>query len=421
MVLALIAASLALNSPIYARNKGQDAAVTLAVHEFGLNTESEVMARLTASAPGTSWGKSGAEAAILTCYVDDRYNQDVILFMGGEKFPYKATLGRLAAGRHKIRFEINKRLGSKGAVAVNIGRISVSTVQENSGKMFAALSHAPILYARRNSIGHFTDIPLLMWYEVFDDKDSTRIRYSYVFTNEDGGTATEALMARWGRATDIEWAYEVRLRGGSIQDETYQAVNHRATAFGGSKVGLHPLLLVASDNNNFADTGNSALRFALVPELMDLSRHSREEIMDRHPWAYKLMAQELEREGKISEAGGHFIRDPRNYVYIEARAPQPNMGIGFRVGLKDGKWFDSNLGRRDLNIQREGWFRVAVRLPVNEFPKQTRGITIDCHPAMQPDQGTACRNVEVQKVFMLDQNYRPHRLRSGINLAGISQ
>ncbi len=417
-LLILTTAAVAQNSSVYGRGKHLDGAIRLSQREFRLAVEAEVTAGLTARAPGTSWGKPGAEAAILTCYLDDQYNQDVILFMGAEKFTYRALLGRLAAGEHRIRFEINKKLGSADAGVVNISGISVTPVDETRGQSFIALSHAPILYARRNSIGRFTDIPLLMWYEVFDDRVATTIRYSYVFTNEDAGTATEALMARWGRATDIEWAYEVKLRGGEIVDETYQAVNHRATAFGGKKVGLHPLLLVASDNNNFADNGDSAMRFALLPEFMDLTRHSREEIMDRHPWAYKVMAQELTREGKISEAGGHFIRDPRNYIYIEARAPKPNMGIDFRVGFKGGKWFDSDLGRRDLKIQREGWFRVAVRLPINEFPNHAKEIAIDCRPAVQSDQTGVCSGVEVQKAFMLDRNYRPHRLRTGIEPTG---
>ena len=413
--LILIAVSAAVGSPAHAFGKHPDAAVTPAGLEFRLAAEAEVTASFSARAPGTSWGKSGAEAAVLTCYLDGQYNQDIILFMGQDKFTYNVLLGRVAPGAHRIRLEINPKLSARGTGSVIISRISVAPVEESQGLLLVALSHAPMLYARRNSIGRFTDIPLLMWYEVFDARDETTIRYSYVFTNEDGGTATEALMARWGRATDIEWAYEVKLRGGNIVGETYQAINHRATPFAGKKTGFHPLLLVASDNNNFADTGESSMRFALQPELMDLSRHSREEIMDRHAWAYKVMAQELQREGKISEAGGHFVRDPRNYVYIEARAPRPNMGIDFRVELKDGKWFDSDLGRQDLNIDRDGWFRVAVRLPVNEFPKQTKEITMDCHGGGRGGESTGgCAGVEVQKAFMLDRNYRPRMLRTAI-------
>ena len=38
-----------------------------------------------------------------------------------------------------------------------------------------------------------------------------------IWSNEDGGTNTPALMARWGRTTDIEWIYRVVLdRAGAI-------------------------------------------------------------------------------------------------------------------------------------------------------------------------------------------------------------
>jgi hypothetical protein len=409
-----LVAMMAITFSCYGMNTRLDAATTGAGLEFQLEARAEVLASFTARAPGTSWGSTGAEAAIITCYLDDEYNQDVILFMGESKFTYRLQLGNLARGHHRMRVEVNRKLSSASVGAVIIGQISIAPVLESTGQLFTAMSYSPILYARRNSIGRFTDIPLLMWYEVFHNRDETTIRYSYVFTNEDAGTATEALMARWGRATDIEWAYEVKLRDGKTAGETFQAVNHRPTPFSGKKAGLHPFLLVASDNNNFADVGESAMRLALQPEFMDLSSHSREEMMDRHAWAYRVMAQELRREGKISDAGGHFIRDPRSYVYIEARAPRQNMGIDLRVGLKDGKWCDSDLGRQDLDIQREGWFRVAVRLPLNESPKQTKEIAIQCRGPARTDQPVECTGIQVQKAFMLDQDYRPRLLRTTI-------
>jgi hypothetical protein len=48
-----------------------------------------------------------------------------------------------------------------------------------------------------------------------DDRRDGRgwIRYSVIISNEDGGTATPALMARWERTTDIELIYEVEMDG----------------------------------------------------------------------------------------------------------------------------------------------------------------------------------------------------------------
>jgi hypothetical protein len=75
-------------------------------------------------------------------------------------------------------------------------------------------------------------------------------RYTTIFTNEDGGTQTAALMARWGRATDIEWVYQVRMRNGKIIEEIYQGVQHETKDFTGARAGgNHPLLAVASDNS----------------------------------------------------------------------------------------------------------------------------------------------------------------------------
>jgi hypothetical protein len=394
-----------------AQTQQQDGDRVVAAKKFRLSQGSEVQLKLTASAPATSWRTQGAEAAVLTCMIDGKYDQDIILFMGADKFTYESLLGNLSAGDHKLELVLNNKQSSTRATSVKIDKVEVEPTKGLDDLNALAFAHAPLLFARPNSVGHYTDIPLLMWYETFkNDDQTTTIRYSYVFTNEDAGTATEALMARWGRATDIEWAYEIKLRGSDTVQEAFQAVNHMSTPFHGKMLGTHPVLIVASDNNNFSDTGESAMRFRLWPELMDLSSHSREELMDRHPWTYKVMAQELYREGKISEAGGHQIRDPRDYIYLEAKAPRPNLGIDFKVQMQDGKWIEADLGREDLRITRQGWFRVAIRLPQDENPAQAQRIALDCHLPGHAEKVTDCSQVTVQKIFMLSGDYAPSAL-----------
>ena len=56
-----------------------------------------------------------------------------------------------------------------------------------------------------------SDMPLLTWYETDETPRGRRIRYSVVFTNEDGGTPVDRLMATWGRTTDVEFVYAVEL------------------------------------------------------------------------------------------------------------------------------------------------------------------------------------------------------------------
>ena len=86
-----------------------------------------------------------------------------------------------------------------------------------------------------------------MYYEVSRaTARELQIRYTVIFTNEDGGTPTAALMARWGRATDIEWVYQFRLRDGKVIEKQYQGVEHETKPFTGKRInGNHPLLAVA--------------------------------------------------------------------------------------------------------------------------------------------------------------------------------
>ena len=56
-----------------------------------------------------------------------------------------------------------------------------------------------------------------------DRRAGTRIRYSVVFSNEDGGTPADRLLATWGRLTDIEYVLGVELdREGRVLEATYQ-------------------------------------------------------------------------------------------------------------------------------------------------------------------------------------------------------
>src|SRR5262249_463274 len=146
------------------------------------------------------------------------------------------------------------------------------------------------------------------------------LQYSVIWSNEDGGTSTRALMARWGRTTDIEWVYKAFLApDGSVHHATIQAANHKEIEFRGRLEGLHPFLLTATDNNKMAYDGTSQVRSQIPPVLTDLSQHSREELMDEQPFSYRVMAKELIREEKLrpyATVQSENVSDPRNYLYI---------------------------------------------------------------------------------------------------------
>lgn len=393
-------------------------AQTLREKPFQMKAEAEVLLDLTAAAPHTSWAEAGSEAAVATVFVDGQYNQDIFLFAGQRAFAYQVLLGHFQPGEHTLRVDFNRKRSASKATSIEIQDARISFVDRGNPE-YQALSLAPIVHARPNTIGRFSDIPLLMWYEMERTGPLTTIRYSVIFTNEDGGTQTSALMARWGRTTDIEWVYEVQIDArGKAQVATFQGVEHKTQHFWGKQENGHPALYVVSDNNNVSDHGESEMRFASRPIPFDLSHSSREEIMDRHPWIYRLMAAELQREGKISEAsrGGNQMADPRHYLYLDAASELSGTALSFAVKLKGNpKWYESDLGINYYKIDRSGYFRTTVRLPAGTRLDQIERIAVRCDAAGNPRSGEEIKKLsaaecglnKVNKAFMLDASFQP--------------
>ncbi len=407
-------------------------AQALAEKEFRFDVEAEAVLTLKASSPGASWAAEGAEAAVLTVEVDGKYRHDVILFGGAEAFTYRTLLGRLPAGGHGLRITLNRAQSAPGSAVAVILEAVVTPGPGGDGIDSLALRHAPVLYARPDTVGRFSDVPLLMWYEVIPDGPARTIRYSVIFTNEDGGTQTAALMARWGRVTDIEWLSEVKLDAqGNLLSEVFQGTDHRTLPFGGRREAGHPVYIVASRNNNFSDqfAEAPALRFAPCPVAFDAARQSREVLMDLNPWTYRLMYEEMLREGRIATtdaevagaAGiGMKIIDPRRYLYLDGAAAQTNAALSFAVKLKgDPRWYASDLGHSYFRIDRSGWFRSTVRLPRMSGMGQIERIAVRCDAL--PDKPTrkqefrpepTCAVDTISKVFLLDEAFRPGSMLS---------
>src|SRR5438093_956840 len=90
----------------------------LATETLNLMEEMEVGLEIEARSPGASWAREGAEAAALLVSVDGVYNQDLLLWVGDELFPYRVMLGRLAKGRHTVSVVLNPpRSARKAQVA----------------------------------------------------------------------------------------------------------------------------------------------------------------------------------------------------------------------------------------------------------------------------------------------------------------
>src|SRR4051812_19798261 len=243
----------------------------------------------------------------LDIVVDGEIRSTVLVFGKIGHGPYAALLHALPAGRHDVVAQPSPYWAWPGS-APSI-KLTASPAPES-----VVTARAPALWLRADTIGVATDLPLAMYAEDTRVGGTGVLRYSVIFSNEDGGTATPALLARWGRTTDIEMAYEEEWRDGRVTGSRYQAPDHHVLQYAGPREADHPSLLDATLNNVFLDRGRSGVRVTMAPLLADLESATRESVMDRNPWVYRRMADELSEEGKAAVYG-----DVREYLYVDAR------------------------------------------------------------------------------------------------------
>jgi hypothetical protein len=400
---------------------------TLREEAFVVDQPAEVMAVLTAGCAGCSWGTKGREAAVLVLEVDGRYSQHVVLFRGEALADYPVSLGPLAAGPHRLRIRRDARSSAPGAGAVAVAEASFHFSRPGDAD-HEALARAPFVHARSGTLRAKSDLPLLTWYETEATPRGRRLRYSVIFTNEDGGTPVDRLMATWGRTTDVEFVYSVELDAeGRVLEELHQAKDHEILPFAGRKEGRHPLLWVVTENNMLSDRGKTRERFAPAPRAFDLEDRSREAVMGQHPWTYRVSSEEVRREGRVVEKappGSQRIPDPRRFVFLEACAPGMDVTLAFAVGVAGGDgglaWHPSDAGGPRFRVSREahnfpnGCFQSATAVPGGVEASAIRAIRVQAYtrpprkeePPLPPGTGRA-RLLRVNRLFMLDANDEP--------------
>lgn len=301
--------------------------------------------------------------------------------------PYTALLHALPAGRHAITAQPSPYWTWPASAAA-------PTLTAFAAPDSIVVSHAPALWLRADTIGTSTDLPLVLYAEDLRVDGNGILRYSYIFSNEDGGTATPALLARWGRTTDIEMAYEEEWKGGRVTAARFQAPDHHVLEYAGARQNDHPTLVDATLNNVFLDRGRTAVKITMVPTLVNLESATRESVMDGAPWVYHRMADELQEEGKTAVYG-----DVREYLYVDAKLTLSDTAVAAVARGADGTWRSSDRGMKDLAVDRNGWVRIAI-------PQSRRATEIGfaCYP-LKSTPGK-CR-IEISRVLSLDDNYKP--------------
>jgi hypothetical protein len=295
--------------------------------------------------------------AAWSVWVDGRRSHEVLLFSGTGLARYDSLLGPLTVGRHRL--ELRRSDLWRPVDCASVQRLDARAFPPGTPQ-HAMYRHAPILELRADTIGEQTDLPLYAYAERLQTGAESTWRYTVVFSNEDGGTPTRALLARWGRTTDIEQVYEVSTAAERITREVFQGPDHVSRAFGGRRLGDAPVLLVATLNNMVVDRGRSLAAVRLVPALVDLTRATRESTMDDRPWVYRVMEHELAAEGRIAADAPLDDRwptvapDPLSHVFFEARLRLDRAVAVAWVTDRSGHRLWSHYGRMALAIDRDG-------------------------------------------------------------------
>lgn len=336
-------------------------------------------------------------AAALDVFVDGRRDQVILLTPGVGRPAYDALIGPLPAGKHEVRLERSPLWEWDASLRIVDATTSVVRPDDTRAAIYA---HAPAIGLRADTIGTASDLPLLMYVEEAAEGAGRWLKYSLIFSHEDGGTPGVALMARWGRTTDIELAYEVELRDGRAVQGRYQGPDHRVMSRDRLDV-RPPLLLVSTLNNMFLDRGHAAAVVRLVPEVVDLSQRSRESVMDDRPWLYRVMARELAAE---RPAG---VGDPLDYLFVDLHLDSRAAGVAVGARSPDGVTRWSDRGRPELVVSRKGELRIAVPVSAREA---VHALAVRCDPrpdAGQPPLDESRCTVELRRAFRLDRDHQP--------------
>lgn len=401
---------------------------------FETETDGEVALSTVASALGADWGRLGAESGIVSLSVDGRYATDLVVTAEAPG-PRELQLGWLPAGEHDLSLRFAS-YSPEGVSRVRLRDLRIGAASDADEAL--ALRHAPVVLGRSIPITNVegaqtayrgpyqngvTDTPLLAWHEVLAGSvpGNRVLEYSVIWSNEDGGTNSPALMARWGRTTDIEWIYRVEVDAAGDRvpgTAVYQAPNHATLLFAGTYEGDHPLLQTCTANNNMCDRAvDAGMRFFLDYRESRPADRAREVVMDAHPASYQVMAAEMQREGKIespTDPATPALGDQRTYLYLEVdKDTTPPNGdgpwVGLAVGVQlhgDDTVYRSDHGIAGWSINRDLPAATTVELPSGTGPGDIAAILAYRVP-VGGETGASVTVTDINRAFFMGEDYLP--------------
>lgn len=357
----------------------------------------EGLLALTMSAPQTSWADPDDTAVVVQARVDRGHCQQIVLFDGAQSFTYEGFTGPLRTGPHVVTVRIRRDLShvTRHAPLVAIVKQSLVVVRPSSAAGLE-LAHAPVLYDRRVSTTQ--DTPLITYADNAPQPDPghaglRRLTYVVTWSHEDAGTGFVPWLewGTWGRMTDIETAISLLIdRAGRVAGATYEtcltcgpgfpenrtARDETEAPFHGRWFAGHPILRVATGNNDFSDVGTTALRFQQALAAAPARGQTREGAMDRNPWTYGVMGQELARDRAdySTSAASTGPGDPRQYLIVALDStPQRAAAVGVDVRLSGSSRVYSDDLVTTYPLYAGGAGRTVVKVPLDDV---SRPITL---------------------------------------------
>ncbi len=405
-----------------------------AVVKFKTSRAGEVLMDVTASAPHVDWSKQGDESSVVSVSVDGVYQTDIVIPFD-RPIVRNFALGTLPAGKHRLNLHYADDRSAPAARTAALSGFRFTTYAAGDADYLAAKFN-PVLYGRNiDQFGGaldnaFSDTPLVAWHEAAPaaTPGHTVLQFSIIWSNEDGGTNTPQLMARWGRSTDIEWIYrvEVDADGNRVAgSDTYQAANHETTHFNGRYEHDHAVLDTCTSNNNVCDVVNDPMRFFLSAQQNLPAGQPREHVMDVNPWTYQVMAAEMKREGKLEtqpDPATSAVSDQRDYLYLAVKKDTVPPGnsttpwVGLSVGVKlkgsDTVYRSDHLGTGglpDWSLQRDDPAATTVELPAGTTQDDIAQIIVFRVVNGATDPGYSVHVTGVTRGFFLGADYLPEQ------------
>jgi hypothetical protein len=407
-------------------------ASALAGAQFVVGQATEARLSFRASALGTDWRRSGHEAAVLAIAVDGRVVGDVVAVGGARPSVYRVALGRVGSGAHIVSIALDAEKSAPAVRQARAGKLRIALARPSD----RVAQYAPILYGRdlpeipgRFENNH-TDAPLLAYHTSSKDPAGrTTIEYSVIWSHQDEGTDAAALMARWGRTTDIEWIYRVTFdRRGRLVSDAYHAPDDASLPFTGAREHHHPLLRTATGDNTTLPVAPAAAvsryRFPLDTSQSLPAGRAREVMMDANPWTYQVMAKEMAREGKLetpASADTPALSDQRDYLFAEVKkattypvAPAPGSWVGVALAVQlrgSDRWFTSNHDMPDWSIQRDDAAATTIELPPGTAPAAVaavRAVAVPVGtPTVPPPADYRITITALRRGFLLGRDFLP--------------